>query len=87
MKFVNFGTDNAQRLVDCNLGLRLHPLHFTVQELQNAIDSMFNDQERLGRIKAISERVAKTNNVGKACDILEKVAQSENVTTNDVLSN
>ena len=75
-------TDNAQRLVDCDVGLRLNPMHFTSQQLQEAIDSMLNDKPRLQRIKRISQRIAKTENVKNACDILEKVAQQKTASKN-----
>ena len=70
--------DNAQRLVDTGLGLRLNPFHCTEEELLNAADKLVSDQELVQKVAAIGQRIRQTNDKKKIADLAEKIVHDNN---------
>lgn len=81
--------DNARRFEEKGLGKRLCLHDFTSEQMQEALDDLFSDRQRLNQIKAISRRLQQSNNVVEACDLIERrlqeigfSADKENATIN-----
>ncbi|CAG2115015.1 unnamed protein product, partial [Medioppia subpectinata] len=53
--------DNAQRLQETGLGLRLNPFHCTEEELLTSIDKLVNDSDLAQRMKSIGDRIRESN--------------------------
>ena len=61
MPFMSDQFDNAQRLVDLGLGVRLDPFEFEDQQLIDAIDNLLNDKKLQQKLKVAAERIAAAN--------------------------
>lgn len=68
--------DNAQRLEDTGLGIRLHPYEFTADELENAINKLCNDEALLKKLVKISKRIQATDGPKEAALMIEKLIAS-----------
>ncbi|CAG2110689.1 unnamed protein product [Medioppia subpectinata] len=67
--------DNAQRVVEKGLGLRLDPFFCSQSELFEAIDELLNDSNLSQRCLKISERIRKSESKAKAVKRIEEVIQ------------
>lgn len=66
--------DNAQRIEEKGLGVKLNPYKATQEDFLNAIDKLLTDDSIKSRMKVISENLKKQDNIGKACARLEELA-------------
>lgn len=62
--------DNANRLQEKGLGIRLDPYNCTKEELHQAIETMLNKADIKDRMKAISERMRAPEARGKAVKLI-----------------
>lgn len=62
--------DNAQRLVDTGLGMRVDPYRFTDDELIKAVESVLADQKIRERMAAAGKRIQSS---GKHQELAETV--------------
>jgi MGT family glycosyltransferase len=67
--------DNAQRMDDLGLGVRLPTYAWTPADLHAAIDRMLADEDALDRLRAISRRVQADPGRVRAADLIERVAR------------
>ena len=67
--------DNAQRMDDLGLGVRLPTYAWTPAELHAAIDGMLGDDDARSRLEAISRRVQASPGRVHAADLIERVAR------------
>ena len=65
--------DNAQRVHDKGLGLRLDPFECTKEELLNSIESLLNDNEMKDKLKNIAQRIQSENSIAKLPSLLEEL--------------
>ena len=65
--------DNAQRIQEKGLGLRLNPYKCSKEELLNGIDRVANDDILRDKMARIGERIRKDNNIEKVADLLLNV--------------
>lgn len=68
--------DNAQRLHEKKLGIRLDPYTFTEQELIDSIEKIFEDKELHERLEKISNRIQTSNLHQEFCLKVEQLLQS-----------
>lgn len=54
--------DNAQRIVECNIGKRLDPFKCTEKEFLDAIETVLNDSSIKTKMRQISHRMQKKDN-------------------------
>ncbi|HTW20221.1 MAG TPA: nucleotide disphospho-sugar-binding domain-containing protein [Mycobacteriales bacterium] len=66
--------DNAQRVHETGLGVRLSTYEAGARELGAALDAVLKDPARAGRLWDISERLSATPGTERAADLLEGVA-------------
>jgi MGT family glycosyltransferase len=71
--------DNAQRVHEKGLGLRLDTYEFTTEELQNAVTSLLADAELRARLDAIGAEIRARGGVAAAADAIERAAVREHV--------
>ena len=67
--------DNAQRIAETGLGLRLNPFHCTEQELVTAVDRLVNDEQLATRMAQIGQRVRSSKDKQIVADKIEKLAK------------
>ena len=67
--------DNAQRLQEKGLGLRLNPHECTERELLTAIESLLNNNELNEKLREISSRIQSDNSIAKMPQIIEDFIQ------------
>ncbi|CAG2114698.1 unnamed protein product, partial [Medioppia subpectinata] len=65
--------DNAQRLQETGLGLRLNPFHCTEEELLTSIDKFVNDSDLAQRMKSIGDRIRESNDKEVIADFIEDI--------------
>lgn len=63
--------DNAQRVDELGLGVRLAPYTFTQDEMVNAIDSLLADSSLRARLAAEGERIRAADGLRHAADLIE----------------
>ena len=63
--------DNAQRITETGLGIRLNPFHCSEDELLNAVDRLLADEDLSQRMTAIGERIRKSNDMKVVADRIE----------------
>jgi MGT family glycosyltransferase len=68
--------DNAQRVDESGLGVRLSAYDCTAEELTGAIDRLLADRTLHDRLAAASARVRSERGTEKAADLIERVAQA-----------
>ena len=64
--------DNAQRLEEKGLGLRLDPYNCTKEQLHEAIESMLSKEDVRGRMQKISERMRKPEARGRGIQLVSE---------------
>ena len=67
--------DNAQRLQEKNFGIRLDPYETSEEELLNAIETLLNDQQIAERLSAASHRIANSDGMTAASNLIESLVQ------------
>jgi MGT family glycosyltransferase len=66
--------DNAQRVDECGLGVRLDTYSCSKDELHSAIDRLVNDDTLRSRLTMISTQIQARDGVTRAADLIEAVA-------------
>ena len=66
--------DNAQRMQDLGLGIRLAPYEVEGGELRGAIDRLLGDEALAGRLGSISARLQARPGTALAADAIERLA-------------
>ncbi|XP_054152555.1 uncharacterized protein LOC128951331 [Oppia nitens] len=66
--------DNAQRLEETGLGLRLNPFNCTDEELLSAVDQLVNDSVLSETMASIGERIRKSNDKEMVAKLIEQIA-------------
>ena len=69
--------DNAQRIHDKGLGIRLDPYRCSKQELLEAIEKLLNDKELNDKMKNISKRIQTTKSIDKFPKLVEALVKNE----------
>jgi UDP:flavonoid glycosyltransferase YjiC (YdhE family) len=66
--------DNAQRMDELGLGIRLAPYEVEAAELTAAIDRLLADEALTARLRSLSQRLRATPGTVRATDLIERVA-------------
>ena len=66
--------DNAQRIHETGLGLRLDPFHCTEEELLSAVDQLVNDEELKTKMEQIGLRIRNSNDKEIVADMIDNAA-------------
>ena len=69
--------DNAQRIQETGLGLRLNPFHCTEDELLSSVDRLVSDLELKERMRAIGERIRSNDDKQRIAKLIEKIGQKK----------
>ena len=67
--------DNAQRIHEKGLGIRMDPYECDKKELISAVEKLVNDRELAERMKLISQRVQAAKNNERAADLIESIVK------------
>ena len=67
--------DNAQRIDELGLGIRLDTYRFTDAELHAALDRLLTDAELRSRLTAAAATIQQRNGVRKAAGLIEQTAR------------
>jgi UDP:flavonoid glycosyltransferase YjiC (YdhE family) len=67
--------DNAQRVHELGLGVRLDTYRFTDAELHGALDSVLTDAGLSGRLAAAAATIQQRDGIRKAADLIEQSAE------------
>jgi UDP:flavonoid glycosyltransferase YjiC (YdhE family) len=67
--------DNAQRIHELGLGVRLDTYRFTDAELHAALDRLLTDAQLRSRLTAAAATIQQRNGVRKAADLIEQTAR------------
>ena len=65
--------NNIQRVHEKGLGIRIDPDYFTDEQLLKAIPKLLNDNHLKSRLKDISKRLANSQGLVKASELIEKL--------------
>ena len=65
--------DNAQRLHETGLGVKVHPYTYKDEELLAAVDQVLADQTLKQRLQAASKRIQATNRHEELADKIEQL--------------
>jgi UDP:flavonoid glycosyltransferase YjiC (YdhE family) len=65
--------DNAQRVEETGLGLRLNPFKCTDDELLNAVDRLLADRALTDRMASIGRRIRESDDKKVVSDLIEKI--------------
>ena len=65
--------DNAQRVQEKGLGVRIEPYQFEPRQLVEAVDQLLRDDTTQLKAKQVAERIAKANSKQRACLALEEL--------------
>lgn len=68
--------DNAQRIHECDLGVRLSTYTFTDEEMFTALDRLLTDTDRQARLAAIAAEVQASRGTQLAADVIEGVGRT-----------
>jgi UDP:flavonoid glycosyltransferase YjiC (YdhE family) len=66
--------DNAQRIAETGLGVRLPPYAFAADELLGSIDRLLVDDALQARLRTMAERIRQADGRTRAADLIEQVA-------------
>jgi UDP:flavonoid glycosyltransferase YjiC (YdhE family) len=66
--------DNAQRIDECNLGIRMDTYGHESEQLPGALRRLLAEQNLRARLTAISERLQRSPGTVQAADVIEGVA-------------
>jgi len=69
-------SDNAQRIHETGLGLRLDPFRVTEEELLSGIEKLLEDEQLERSMLSISKRMQTSNSVVRAADMIENLAKT-----------
>jgi UDP:flavonoid glycosyltransferase YjiC (YdhE family) len=69
--------DNAQRVDELGLGVRLPPYSCTGEELVRAVDGLLRDSALRDRLAAISARLQANPGTAKAARLIERAAREQ----------
>jgi len=67
--------DNAQRVAELGLGVRLDPYRVTGQELRDAVGRLLGDAGLRARLAALGEAIRGRDGLRHAADLIEKTAR------------
>lgn len=67
--------DNAQRIDELGLGVRLDPYRFTDEQLHGAIDRLLGDDARRARLGRAAGKIRQRDGVRGAADVIESAAR------------
>jgi UDP:flavonoid glycosyltransferase YjiC (YdhE family) len=67
--------DNAQRMDELGLGIRLPTYRFQPNDLTAAVDRLLADEPAAGRLSAMSTRLRANPGVARAADLIETLAR------------
>ena len=62
--------DNAQRVAERGLGVRLNPYHCSKDELLKAVEDMLADNKLAERMKLIGERIRSARSNERAAELI-----------------
>ena len=65
--------DNAQRMDELGLGIRLATYEFTPSELHEAIERLLGDRDLRSRMAAMGERIRARDGLTRGADVIEAV--------------
>lgn len=68
--------ENAQRIDELKLGVRLDTYHFADAELTAAVDTILADQELRDRVSKIGAAVRARDGLSVAADVIERTGLS-----------
>ena len=68
--------DNAQRIDELGLGVRLSTYGFEESELAGAVDRLVADATLSARLSAMSRRIRSTSGTARAAELIERVAMT-----------
>ncbi|HEY3613835.1 MAG TPA: nucleotide disphospho-sugar-binding domain-containing protein, partial [Gaiellales bacterium] len=68
--------DNAQRVHETGLGVRLATYECEPEELTGAVDRLLADDALRGRLDAMSQRLQRSSGTVRAADLIERLAAS-----------
>jgi MGT family glycosyltransferase len=68
--------DNAQRVDELGLGVRLSTYGFEDHELTDAVDRLVADASLRDRLAAMSRRIRSTNGTARAAELIDRVART-----------
>ncbi|HEY0493373.1 MAG TPA: nucleotide disphospho-sugar-binding domain-containing protein, partial [Candidatus Dormibacteraeota bacterium] len=68
--------DNAERLAETGLGIRLDPYRCTESELLESIEVLLQDEHLHSRLRGISERLRARPGTRRAADLIHRLAES-----------
>jgi MGT family glycosyltransferase len=69
--------DNAQRIEETGLGLRLHPYTCAANELRSGIDRLLADDALRARLETIAARIRRADGRTRAAELIESVALAD----------
>jgi len=69
--------DNAQRMQELGLGVRLDTYRFTDAEMRAALDQLLGDAGLRGRLAGAAATIQRRDGVRKAADIIEHIAAAQ----------
>jgi len=67
--------DNAQRLDELGLGVRLDPYRFTDAEMHAALDRLLGDARLRAQVAEHGQRIRATDGLGRAADAIERLGR------------
>ncbi|XP_054153809.1 NDP-glycosyltransferase YjiC-like [Oppia nitens] len=70
--------ENAQRLCETGLGVRISPFHCSDSELLDAVDRMVNDSQLAQTMKTIGDRIRKSNDKEVVAGLIESIVWKQN---------
>lgn len=77
--------DNAQRIVDKNLGRRINPWSLDEKEFLESIETVLNDVDLKSRILAIGENMKKTKSRRHAAEMVERLIESTRLESRSII--
>ncbi|XP_074601546.1 uncharacterized protein LOC141855408 [Brevipalpus obovatus] len=69
--------DNAQRVQEKKLGIRLNTYRFKDEELLEAIEKSLNDKDLHKRLAEVSQQLKTSKTSQQVCDLVEKLAKTK----------
>lgn len=73
--------DNAQRVDETGVGIRLGTYSFDDHELTQAIEKLISDKDLNSRLKIMSERIQSADGIKVGADVIEGVARKHRATS------
>jgi UDP:flavonoid glycosyltransferase YjiC (YdhE family) len=78
--------DNAQRMAETGLGIRLPAYDFADEELVGAIDRLLADRRLGDRLAAMASRIQAQSGTRKAADLIERLALTGQPVTREAVA-